>query len=408
MQNGDGIQLGEFVIRLLLYVDDLILLANSARGLQKHLFALERFCNIVGMQVNISKTKIMVFSSRRKQEQHKFYFEGSILEEVADYKYLGIHFNKSLSWEGCRKKRTLGGWKALYALQNRCKEAELWDWKTIQTLFRLLVLPVILYGCEVWASSTLDSQWKQIERIQKRLITSKFKIKSTVPYDIMLSETGAAPIEAAAMVHLISYLKRNEQMGEDRRPKVVVNDTLCKRKKTWMKQNIKWLEKWDIYLNSCPTNRREIKVFVMEKFYKKNWSIGLGRKKQYYINEFNPNYDHLQKVYIGANISWKAKILIAQLRTNSHQLRCETGRWKRPKEIWEERVFPFCISGSVETEKHFILECEALKVSQEKFANFLTASTWYNLFSEEHIVKMGALIISLNKQRLDLKKTDSA
>ncbi|XP_059077995.1 uncharacterized protein LOC131876576 [Cryptomeria japonica] len=295
MQNGDGIQLGEFVIRLLLYADDLILLANSALGLQEHLFALEHFCNIVGMQVNISKTKIMVFSSRRKQEQHKFYFEGSILEEVADYKYLGIDFNQSLSWEGCRKKRTLGGWKALYALQNRCAEAELWDWKTIQTLFRLLVLSVILYGCEVWASNTLDSQWKQIERIQKRLITSKFKIKSTVPYDIMLSETGAAPIEAAAM-----------------------------------------------------------------------------------------------------------------LRTNSHQLRCETEWWKRPKEIWEERVCPFCVSGSVETEKHFILECEALKVSREKFVNFLTASTWYNLFNEEHIVKMGALIISLNKQRSDLKKTDSA
>ncbi|XP_057860643.1 uncharacterized protein LOC131069300 isoform X2 [Cryptomeria japonica] len=101
---------------------------------------------------------------------------------------------------------------------------------------------------------------------------------------------------------------------------------------------------------------------------------------------------------------WVLSCIIAQLRTNSHQLRCETGRWKRPKEIWEERVCPFCVSGSVETEKHFILECEALKVSREKFANFLTASTWYNLFSEEHIVKMGALIISLNKQRSDLKK----
>jgi hypothetical protein len=68
------------------------------------------------------------------------------------------------------------------------------------------------------------TQWKQIEKIQKRLITNKFKIKSSVPYDIMLSEMGVAPIEAIAMVRLIRYLKKIEQMEDSRWPKVVFND----------------------------------------------------------------------------------------------------------------------------------------------------------------------------------------
>lgn len=51
-------------------------------------------------------------------------------------------------------------------------------------------------------------QWRQIEKIQKRLITNKFKIKSAVPYDIFLSETWIAPIEAIAMVRVIRYLKK--------------------------------------------------------------------------------------------------------------------------------------------------------------------------------------------------------
>jgi hypothetical protein len=133
------------------------------------------------------------------------------LEEVVDYKYLGIDFNRNLSWDGCRKKRTLGGWKTFYAFQNMCREAELWDWKTTLTLFGILVIPVILYGCELWASNTTEIQWKQIEKIQRRLITNKFKIKSAVPYAILLSETGAAPIEAIAMVRVIRYLKKIEQ-----------------------------------------------------------------------------------------------------------------------------------------------------------------------------------------------------
>ena len=87
-------------LRLLLYADDLILIAKSALGLQEHLISLEHFCRIVGMQVNTSKTKVVVFSSKREHKQHKFYFEDNNLEVVEDYKYLGIDFNKNLSWEG--------------------------------------------------------------------------------------------------------------------------------------------------------------------------------------------------------------------------------------------------------------------------------------------------------------------
>jgi hypothetical protein len=129
LQEVDGALLGDFVIRLLLYADDLILIVKSAPGLQEHLISLEHFCSTVGMQVNTRNTKVVVFSSERKQKhnQHKFYFEGNTLDEVVDYKYLEIDFNKNLSWEGCRKKRTLGGWKAFYAFQNRCREEKLWD-----------------------------------------------------------------------------------------------------------------------------------------------------------------------------------------------------------------------------------------------------------------------------------------
>jgi hypothetical protein len=156
LQEGDGDLLGEFVIKLLLYADDLIMIAKSTLGLQEHLISLEHFCRTMRMQVNTSKTKVVVFFSKRKHNQHKFYFKGNIVEEVVDYKYLRIDFNKNLSWEGCRNKRTLGGWKVFYAFQNRCREAELWDRKTMQTLFALLVIQVVLYGCEVWANSTFN------------------------------------------------------------------------------------------------------------------------------------------------------------------------------------------------------------------------------------------------------------
>ena len=130
-----------------------------------------------------------------------------------------------------------------------------------------------------------------------------------------------------------------------------------------------------------------------------------GERESIIFEEFNPFYNQHQKAYIGANIPWKAKILISQLRTNSHQLRCETRRWKRPKEAWAERVCIFCTASKVEIEKYFILECEAFKDNSDRYANVLTDKSWDDLFNKGTVEKLGALIIKLNRQRIELQKT---
>jgi hypothetical protein len=78
-------------------------------------------------------------------------------------------------------------------------------------------------------------------------------------------------------------------MEDSRWPKVVVNDILCKRKKTWMRQNIKWLNKWGIQLNRCPTKSKEIKVFVIDRFHKRTWDKGLRRKKSIILKSLTPH-----------------------------------------------------------------------------------------------------------------------
>jgi Spy/CpxP family protein refolding chaperone len=57
----------------------------------------------------------------------------------------------------------------------------------------------------------------------------------------------------------------------------------------------------------------------------------------------------------------------------------------------------------VETEKHFILECEALKDSRENYVGILTANSWDNLFSKEFVEKLGAIIVKLHRKRAEYK-----
>lgn len=58
-------------------------------------------------------------------------------------------------------------------------------------------------------------------------------------------------------------------------------------------------------------------------------------KKKHYVKELDPTWMHDEKAYLRVEIKGKAKILIAQLMTRSHHLRCETSRWITPKEEWK-------------------------------------------------------------------------
>ena len=190
----------------------------------------------------------------------------------------------------------------------------------MKTLFGLLVTPVILYGCEVWGGSMSEQKWRQVERIQKYFITCNLKVNSTVPYEILLAEVGSFPLEVIALVWMLSSLKKTQGLETHCWPKLVIEEKLDRWKSTWMKQNIKWMQKWDINIQNCPDNIKEIKKFANEKFRNILWIGHIGRKKSYYIKEFNPTSSHDEKTYIRAPINWKAKMLMAQLRTSLHRL----------------------------------------------------------------------------------------
>ena len=61
---GLGVAAGEGRLSLLLYADDIVVLANSVADLQRMMSAVEGFCRRWRLQVNMSKTKVVEFGSR--------------------------------------------------------------------------------------------------------------------------------------------------------------------------------------------------------------------------------------------------------------------------------------------------------------------------------------------------------
>jgi hypothetical protein len=93
------LDLGNHKINHLLFADDLLLLSENKEGLQHCLNKLNSYCITWRLQINLKKTKIMIFSKGKKDYSiYHFFQNNSQIEIVERYKYLGIvfYFNGNL------------------------------------------------------------------------------------------------------------------------------------------------------------------------------------------------------------------------------------------------------------------------------------------------------------------------
>ena len=90
MQVTNGCLLHQILISILLFADDIVLLASSLEGLQRQLDALALFCNLRKLTVNLGKTKVMIFNGVKKTSNFRFLFKGEEVEITSTYTYLGV------------------------------------------------------------------------------------------------------------------------------------------------------------------------------------------------------------------------------------------------------------------------------------------------------------------------------
>ena len=77
---------------VLLYADDAILFGED---LQHALCVFQTYCNTWKLTVNISKTKVLIFSRDKRHGNYRFTFDNTELEIVKECKYIGIFLTNS-------------------------------------------------------------------------------------------------------------------------------------------------------------------------------------------------------------------------------------------------------------------------------------------------------------------------
>ncbi len=177
------------MVLLLLYADDLILISESASGLEKQLDALASFCVQRQLTVNLSKTKVVVFES----DMCDFVVSGAAVERVESYKCLGFFVHAT-------KKLTLGtdalvamAKMALFAMRRQCALLRIQDPALQCTLFDTLVSPILSYGCEVWGVDT--KRGAAAEALHRDFLRHLFGVRKSTANYMVLAELGRFPLQ---------------------------------------------------------------------------------------------------------------------------------------------------------------------------------------------------------------------
>ena len=88
------------IVNVLLYADDIVLLAKNEEDLQSLLFLVENWCIKWRLEVNLSKTNILYIRGKMKSQSiFMFLLDKKPVPYCESYKYLGCSINEFLDFD---------------------------------------------------------------------------------------------------------------------------------------------------------------------------------------------------------------------------------------------------------------------------------------------------------------------
>ena len=134
-------------INNLRYADDATFMGESEEELKSLLMKVKEESEKVGLKLNIKKTKIMVSGPITS-----WWIDG---ETVTEFIFLGSKITADGDCSHEIKRCLLLGRKAMTNLENILKSRDILPTKV--HLFKAVVFPVVMYGCESWLEKKLSA-----------------------------------------------------------------------------------------------------------------------------------------------------------------------------------------------------------------------------------------------------------
>lgn len=388
----EGVYINESTpnISCLLFADDLVTCADTVGRLQHMIDVVVLFCKKWGLEVNLDKTKVMVFRNGGPlRENEKWWFCGKPLKVVNGYKYLGTVFTPKLVWTQCQKTLASQARKGLYLLRKYNYACNTLPIDVQFELFDSMISPILLYSAEIWGFDVADN----IEKVHIGFCKYVLGVPSHTCTVAVLAETGRHPMYIHYYKRCIKYWLKLLNMPESRYPKAcytmlysldqqgrttwasAIRQLLCKYgyQEVWEAQRV---ENRTVFL-------REFSQKVLETF-NLEWEESVAQSSKLSLfRELKPDGIGRESYLFNVTIK-KYRASIAKIRCSAHELRIEKGRHKG--ELMADRVCKLCLKEQdqyiLEDEFH-LFTCPSYSELRTKYLPELAAGQFtYEMFIE--------------------------
>ena len=366
-QNNDSnICLNDHVpINALMYADDLILLSESPEGLQKQIDKLSKYCDDWKLNINLKKTKTMVFNRGNNLIKSVFTINKVVLENVKSMKYLGFTINaKNCSFLPTLDDLTIKAKRAIYALNSKIKLTR-FPIKLALKLFDTLIKPILLYGAEVWGPYTdfdyIKWESSKIEMTHTQFLKRALGCNFHTSNIMTRGEVGVRPLLIDVNVKAVNYI----QNIVERKEAIVFSALEFERNNQIIPNFFQYISKFDLLLNehNLKESKRKIKIRCHDNYDRYWHSKIMESPKAISYSKFKQNVS-LEK-YLCKVKNIRHKISLTRLRLSNHCLLIETGRHLRPKLERQQRKCFIC-KDEIENELHFVTKCPLYSSERKK------------------------------------------
>ncbi|MCO5577293.1 hypothetical protein L7F22_031120 [Adiantum nelumboides] len=225
----------------------------------------------------------------------------------------------------------------------------------------------MLYGVQVWGPSVDQDSWRAMERPLISMISRMIRAKASVPHAIIRAKVAAPPIEMEALTKSVSFIhgiwntdrcRYTRSALESSRQIALKGDTSCWYAKTnlWFQRHGFSMDRlppfqYSLEAPSLPITKAErnriislpitkaernriIRQDLIQLDTKRTWveSIQeLGTKMAFYRGNFLQVSEDgfvTRPSYMDTHLSHGLRCAIGQIRTSSHQLEIEFGRFQ--------------------------------------------------------------------------------
>lgn len=406
-----GVRLLDMYLKILLYADDLVLLAESPAELQSMLDLLHTFCLHNALTVNIKKSEVVVFNGQYCSRRGvQIQYSGSDMKVVPCFVYLGILYDETTGVKGAAKRGMDKGRRAMFAMLKRCHELNIHNVGLKCHLFDALVRPVVNYGCEVWAPSVMASGdhfiaglREEAEKFHLAFLRQCLGVRKCTHTAALMHEMGRLPLAFNWIKQVLNFWNKICLRAHSDLAKMALVESMTLARDgvnaCWAGQLARCLRRYGFDL----LNHGEVAMDVtsiMAMAQKEWWTTKVetspaindesrsvvrdqddgqrdGFKFLTYSRWFACNDGDLSKRF-WFHLTKRAHIqILAQFRLGSHWLNIECERFVRPFVPRSKRVCKCCGMGSREDEIHLILQCPLYAGLRSQFPE---------LFGNVHII----------------------